>query len=100
MAAWSWTQSTLLVRPAEMIMAAESDSNDGHRDKLDQTELGIPAARTPGAVSLLLVHKGLFGSHSAVYDIPQQGFVIAAELTVDGHAVVVRRWSLTKGLFS
>jgi hypothetical protein len=58
------------------------------------------AVRTPGAVSLLLGHKWLFGSHSAVYHIPQQDCVIAEELAVDAHDVVVRRWSLTKGSFS
>jgi hypothetical protein len=55
--------------------------------------------RTPGAVLLLLENSGLSGSHSAVYDVPQQDCVIAVELAVDAHAVVVRRRSRTEGSF-
>lgn len=81
--------TVLVAQPVREMVAAENDSNDGHRARLHQTKLGFPVVRTSGAVMLLLGNRGLFGSHSAVYDIPQQDCVIAVELAVDAYAVVV-----------
>jgi hypothetical protein len=38
---------------------------------------------------LLLGNRGLFGSHPAVHDSPQQDCVIAVELADDAYAFVV-----------
>jgi hypothetical protein len=44
--------------------------------------------RASEAVLLLLGNRGLFSSHSSMYNIPQQDCVIVVELAVDTHAVV------------
>ena len=79
----------LVAQPVREIVAAENDSNDGHRARLHQMKLGLPVVRTSGALMLLLGDRGLFGLHSAVHDIPQQDCVIAVELADDTHAFVV-----------
>jgi hypothetical protein len=90
MAAWSETQTRPVVQPARKTLTAGNESRHDHRwARLHQTELGLSAVRTPGAALLLLGNRGLFGSHSAVYDVSQQDCVIAVELAVDAHAVVV-----------
>lgn len=79
----------LVARQLPEIMATEIDPNDVHRDGLHNTELGLSAVHTPGVALLLSRNRRLFGSHSVMYGVPQQDYMIAVGLAVDAHAIVV-----------